>query len=279
MPSFQHLLITRFNLPYGRDERNLDDAWLAHRFDLFERFCAPSLQAQTQQNFRALLLLDDRTPERYRRRLERLQAACRLLPCYLSSGDRGVVQRAIEQVVSGDVSHVISTTLDNDDALARDFVARVQAEFRGQDFEFLNYPSGYRLRLPGCRLHSCQLESNPFLTLFEARQGARTIYAYLPHSTLARRHPIRDAGCEPMWLQVVHDKNLAATTVAGRPRVPLARLADRFSVYLPSNEPEGRLELAVDNVRRGVERAVLDRIGADGRARVRHLLRRVRSRS
>ena len=87
---FRHFVITRFNLPLfrgswgGKPDGNLDAAWLEGRFDLFERYCFPSLRAQSCQDFRWLVLLDARTPESFRERMESLRKRYdRLVPCYL----------------------------------------------------------------------------------------------------------------------------------------------------------------------------------------------------
>jgi len=53
--NYRHVMITRFNVMF-RDlahtraaGKGLDAAWLAERFDLFERYCLPSVLAQTCQ--------------------------------------------------------------------------------------------------------------------------------------------------------------------------------------------------------------------------------------
>lgn len=66
MKSFEHLIITRFNLNlYARDKHDAPtrtERWLAHRFEVFERYCLPSVAAQTNPNFRWLCLFDAATP-------------------------------------------------------------------------------------------------------------------------------------------------------------------------------------------------------------------------
>ena len=54
MKSFEHLIITRFNLNlYARDKHDAPtrtERWLAHRFEVFERYSLPSVAAQTNPN-------------------------------------------------------------------------------------------------------------------------------------------------------------------------------------------------------------------------------------
>ena len=75
--SFGHFILTRFNvplkfdLPPGRqpERPGLDPAWLARRFDLFERVCLASVARQTERDFQWLVFLDEATPAAYRDRL------------------------------------------------------------------------------------------------------------------------------------------------------------------------------------------------------------------
>ena len=67
MENFSHFLITRFNLNlYERDKHAAPTRtarWLEHRFEVFERYCLPSVAAQTATDFRWLCLFDAATPE------------------------------------------------------------------------------------------------------------------------------------------------------------------------------------------------------------------------
>ena len=77
MENFSHFLITRFNLNlYERDKHAAPTRtarWLEHRFEVFERYCLPSVAAQTATDFRWLCLFDAATPEPYRRRVSPLR--------------------------------------------------------------------------------------------------------------------------------------------------------------------------------------------------------------
>lgn len=70
MENYSHFIITRFNLNlYAQDKHDLPtrtDRWLEHRFEVFERYCLPSVAAQTSGNFTWLCLFDAATPEPYR---------------------------------------------------------------------------------------------------------------------------------------------------------------------------------------------------------------------
>lgn len=272
---FEHFIVTRFNLPLGSSRRGLDEDWLRHRLGLFERFCLPSVLAQTERSFRWMLLLDTRTPAPHRARIERLARDSPLRPLYFDTGDREAVVAALRAQLSADTTHLISTTLDNDDAISRDFVARIQARFSGQALQLLNFTTGYRLRLQGFALHACRLQSSPFMTAIERADRARTITGYLPHSTLADRMPIVDVEAPPCWLQVVHERNLSPTGFVGRLRVPASALPERFAVEVPPGVHDRWPMRMLENLRRRVERRALDSLPATRRRELLRLISRM----
>lgn len=59
-----YVIFTRFNLPskgYESVVRSTDD-WLQKRVELFERFCLPSVMAQTDQDFSWIVYFDPHSP-------------------------------------------------------------------------------------------------------------------------------------------------------------------------------------------------------------------------
>ena len=72
-PKFKHFIITLFNLKIWKEDKTHRATqtadWLAQRFDLFERFCLPSVAHQTNKNFTWLCLFDKDTPTDMRQRI------------------------------------------------------------------------------------------------------------------------------------------------------------------------------------------------------------------
>lgn len=103
-----HFILTRFNLRlWENDKKNAPVRtveWLKERFILFEAYCLPSILTQTSQNFKWICLFDIDTPVEYRSNF-RMQ---------------------IKQHANPDDEHLITTYLDNDDCLRKDFVERIQ---------------------------------------------------------------------------------------------------------------------------------------------------------
>lgn len=93
--TFEHYIITRFNLPVFKPKVDgaevpsaCDENYLNYRFGLFERYCLPSIKNQSCQNFKWLILMDARTPDKFKKRLETLHNEYdNLRPFYLNLDD------------------------------------------------------------------------------------------------------------------------------------------------------------------------------------------------
>ena len=190
-PIFQHFILTRFNLRIWGGTAP-DDSWLTHRLDLFERFCYPSVLGQSNQQFTWLLLFDQRTSTHFRERIARYALMENIELVFLDGFDVRAIIAAVTERVSAETTHIISTTLDNDDALGKQFVETIQAHFEQQQFTLINVLNGLRYALAKQRVYECVLASNPFISLIEQvnpEQSLLTIATCLPHSTIARRFP------------------------------------------------------------------------------------------
>ncbi|HFC12419.1 MAG TPA: hypothetical protein ENJ56_06205, partial [Anaerolineae bacterium] len=136
-PIFQHFILTRFNLRIWGNSAPAD-SWLAHRLDLFERFCLPSVLGQSVQQFTWLLLFDQNTPDSFRERVARYTEVANIELVFLDGFDVRAIIAAVTERVSAETTHIISTTLDNDDALGKQFVETIQAHFEQQQFTLIN---------------------------------------------------------------------------------------------------------------------------------------------
>ena len=83
MNKIQHFVLTRFNLQSGEnfvvDKNNKhtqSDDWLLHRFNLFEKYCLPSLGAQTNKKFQWFLFFDKETLHIFRQRINEAKSIC-----------------------------------------------------------------------------------------------------------------------------------------------------------------------------------------------------------
>jgi len=252
---FSHLIVTRFNLPLWNAGKTPDPDWLTHRFELFKRYCYPSITGQTEQNFKWITLLSGDTPAEFRTQIAQLK---RTTPVYLDKFYSKETIKTLVNEISPDSTHLITTTLDNDDALAADFVATIQAQFTGQKFSIINFTNGLRYKISTQKLYHCAIPSSPFVSLIEniAENKPHTILRCLPHSTIRNRYgPINEIDTPPMWLQIVHERNAAATGIRGRLRANGSHLG-RFNIEnMPLTKHSAPL---LENAWRSLERSLIN---------------------
>src|SRR5690606_38117903 len=109
-----------------------DPAWFDYRLTLFETIAAPSVAAQTSPEFTWLLVVDRRMPAAARQRLDRAVAGLPqavVLPVEFKTDFRPTVVRwCRERADQAGASNVLTTRLDDDDALRVDALERLQSE-------------------------------------------------------------------------------------------------------------------------------------------------------
>jgi len=221
-----------------------DEAWLDDRFRLFETFCLPSVRAQTARDFHWLVFFDAQTPERFRERALGLARGGCFEPCFVEEGGAPEWQ-AVRALLPPGCEWVLTTRLDNDDALHTGFVAAVQAAFQPRP-ELLNLPLGYVLDSRRRRLYTTRQPASPFLSRCEPAADPRTVLQAGAHDSLVAAPRQLEAG--PLWLQVVHGRNAANRVTPHMQRVPLASLAAGFQLEgFSTQASESPLALSLEN--------------------------------
>jgi hypothetical protein len=233
MTDFRHFLLTRFNVrhdPWRADRAGravLTEEWLDHRFDLFERFCLPSVAAQTCRDFRWLVFFDPDTPPHARERVERCRSAFPFEAVFTT--DSALIDEV--RARAGATGTLVTTRLDNDDSLHREALARVQARLPVRELSLVNFREGYYAgpsRLVRVR-HPC----NMFISMLEPAgpEPFRTVWCR-EHGRLGELGPVHQIDDIPGWMARIHDRNL--------------------SNALPERAPDGRsaLRRAASAVRR-----------------------------
>lgn len=212
-----HVILTRFNIPtLGREGTIRASAdWLKNRFELFETFCLPSVKAQTNGDFTWYVYFDAETPSPYKERAAAYADTMPQLRVRFGDLDDFSLARIQEDVVRsaapGD-DWVITTRLDNDDALARDFVERVRNAATPGVMQVLNVTQG--VIWSGGRVYRHEHLSNAFASLSESLADCSTIFI-APHMELSRVAPIKQVAGDPGWMQVIHGQNVS-NRVRGR---------------------------------------------------------------
>jgi Putative rhamnosyl transferase len=221
MSSFQHFILTRFNVPLQFDlppgeqpvHMGIDEKWLTRRFDLFERVCLASVARQTELNFRWLIFMDWATPVAFKERMAALTVRYGFLqPIYCSQFDAALVLEEIHRLESPD-SIRLTTRLDNDDAIHPRLIERVQARAREQ-LGSRDPARGFYISFPiGCSeqhadFYIQRYRFNPF-TSFVSSQESETHVLSSDHRYIADVAPVIFEYCRPLWCQVIHGENVA----------------------------------------------------------------------
>ncbi len=270
MDEFSHFILTRFNIRgmHGSSPPGLD--WLSHRFDLFERFCFPSVSGQTNLDFKWLVFFDVDTPPAFKEKVESYAQWDRFIPIYV--GDSLDKQRVIRENMSLGSKYVITTRLDNDDAVGIEFIETIQGAFSGQRFEFINLTNGYVLNLNKDRLYKYVHFSNQFTSLIESVEEFQTIYCE-DHGKLLSMGKVKQLETKPLWLQVIHDRNETNQVPLDSTRVPIGLLKDDFKLdYAYAADSERPLTLHLENVLRRMRLSASSRLPGPTRVALKRLL-------
>jgi hypothetical protein len=78
----------------------------------------------------------------------------------LANVSEGVLSHRKEET-----EYLITTKIDNDDALHKDFIKTIQENFNKQKFEFISFPYGYVFHID--KIYLLKYLENPFVTLVE----------------------------------------------------------------------------------------------------------------
>ena len=219
MNTFEHFVLTRFNVPLKLaipagskpgPHRGLDAGWLTRRFDLFERVCLPSLQRQTQGAFQWLVFLDWATPVPFKERMAALTVRYEFLrPVYCSAFDEEIALAEIRR--REEPGHArITTRLDNDDAFHPRMVELVQ-ELARTHAGAMDLARGFFISFPiGCAerkgdFYVRREPDNAFQSFVSAPECNQTVMG------AAKPLPTVSKNATPMWCQVIHDDNVTVS--------------------------------------------------------------------
>jgi hypothetical protein len=231
LPPSLHVVLTRFNmaLPAIRSQGDLvgDEAfgrYLRERIPLFRSICLPSLRAQVQRPDHWLIGFDGATRSEIEPLLESLKLEDWIVPVWQETKDgtpesaSEAFGRAIVFLLRPDDQWVVTSRVDNDDALgrtycraARAYAGAVVAARPDLDDFWLSFPFGVQFN--GVRPLLYTRNNNAFLTRCEARsrfdagKGGGCLQSNHAHvfQKGAVFLPITEG---PMWLQAVHSSNI-----------------------------------------------------------------------
>lgn len=209
---FQHFLITRFNIRVKFNKgRGTDQDWLNHRWPFFSKFCIPSIKSQTASgSFRWIVLFDMATPVEWKERIE-AQAKGIFEPVW--TPDRwnpAFVQKLVLDRLEPDTEYLITSRLDSDDIVSKDYIARIQALFNDQGRCFINFKHGIEKVVKGqtTEYRALQHPRSAFLSLIErvGKTPCATVYCG-DHGKVTRRKNVIHVRGHYGWIQILHGRN------------------------------------------------------------------------
>jgi Putative rhamnosyl transferase len=231
---FTHIVLTRFNVvtSFAPSTRGLEEGWLRDRVALFMRYCFPSMTNQRDAQFHWLVFCNADSPTWFKEHMESL--AKFLTPIYIEGlATDEVIARKVKEGGYVTTPYLITTRMDNDDALSRDHLATVQRAFKRQEWEFVLFPFGLQL-FRGHLYGICWLD-NPFFSLIEkvGKSGDVSTVLCCRHGDIYKTGPVLRVWRTPQWLEVIHGKNVS-NSLRGWPKL-FSRLHREF----PSLPTEG----------------------------------------
>nr|WP_275940812.1 glycosyltransferase [Nocardioides zeae] len=278
--------MTRFNLPTGGAEGlvRAREGWLLDRVQMFERYCLPSVRAQRGAAVTWIVYLDPESPDWLRARIGAWVQRSGLVPVFRSTVSAADLAADLAAHVDRRHATLLTTNLDNDDGLAVDAAARLQAAARACPAPRTALYLRHGIVLATPRVHLRSDRRNAFCSVHEPWEGAVTCWADW-HNRLQRQMPATVLGGDPGWVQVVHGRNVS-NRVRGRLVAPA-----RYAAVLPALAdlaPPGRGAVVADRlvahplrelrarVRSSVRDALLATTGTAGVERVSAVLARHR---
>ena len=247
---FNHYVITRFNLKlenhFQKDKNGnptQTEEWLKRRFELFDTYCFPSIQAQSCQQFKWLVLFDENTPYFYRKRIDSYHLTFPIFhPLFFKTGATFHLMQCLRNSIISksdkNKPYILTTRIDSDDAFHIDAIKEIQSFFMSYKKEcFLNYNFGIQYDINNRVAVKIRYENNHFSSRMEKNTGnLETVISY-DHTRIDkidRVHSIENK-TKPMWIEIIHESNISNTIRLSKPLFKINSIKE-FNLNLPLNK-------------------------------------------
>ena len=239
---FKHFIITRFNLKLiGLSGLDINgnptgtDIWLKNRFELFEKFCLPSVARQTNQNFTWMVLFDHIGIPNHIHKIEAYKTVCpQFQPFFFDKLTFSELLKKLTEAISlllNDYDeYVLTTRLDNDDAIHIEMIETLQSCFPKKNC-YINFPYGYLYDTRDEKTYLLRRNNTHFVTRIESTKGDfRTVMQgnHIHIDQLAPVYNVKTDKINPKWIEVVHNANVLN---AIRPDAKLVDILDPFEGF------------------------------------------------
>jgi hypothetical protein len=197
------------------------------RLAIFSQWCLPSVCGQKTPFDGWLLLVAEGLADSFRASLEEL------LPPFaeiLEIPEGEPFTLTLETFLGRLAREVITTRVDADDAISRDFTTTVRRRIRRN--RVLNLRHGYQYFLGTKGLLHRDIKSNPFISLWSTDH--RHVYSLGIHSKAGLTCPVDEIWTSrPMYLKIAHSGTTAHNQLGGVPVVFRRVSSLRFGLSTP----------------------------------------------
>lgn len=217
---FKHFIITRFNLrtTYWDKTKNnesvLTDEWQQHRLQVFRDFCFPSVKNQVNQNFIWLVYFDTHSPDFIMQDIERMKSEyTNFHPIFLEEMEiiKTQVITDMQTHFNSETKFVITSRLDSDDALHKNYVREIQKRFANQNLCVIDPEAGLCFQPePSFLISKFSTAFSPFVSLVESVTDFKTVLSKA-HNQWGTINSVVKIADQILWMQLIHGKNLLNT--------------------------------------------------------------------
>lgn len=189
----------------------------ARRLALLQGVTVPSMKAQTNRDWTWVVLLERNDPLEAQRRAAFDSVGVPVIYLYADPAIVSLYWAGWAEAIGTSDEPTLTTRLDDDDALAPDFIERIRsaaesAEIEGRVVWML--PEGFRVYRG--RYAPMRHEANSWATLQVPPGDSAVIYDF-PHKRIAGYAPIRLIDDKPAWLFVRHADTRSRNRAVARP--------------------------------------------------------------
>lgn len=192
---------------------------LEHRLLLLEHLILPCLRNQTDPDFQHIFVMGDQMPEPWRTRLTDLLATVpQIIPAFEPEGKNLILVCAdlIDQHQDPACDVVAQYRLDDDDALAVNFVERLRSAFpdlepfyRPEQRVCFDFSRGFVMDARTQNLNFIPVSARqwaPGMVIFQNAQTTRSIF-HFPHLRVWHFMPTLTVREDPMFIRGIHHDN------------------------------------------------------------------------
>lgn len=214
---YKHILITRLNAFYKQKmpTHGYDpDEWLIGRVRLFKEYCFPSVVNQSSADFEWILYIDSQTPVQVVEELKELFLPHRNFHLLQRKFDDFAIHphldNDIREIAEINFNYLITTRLDTDDMIHKDYIAKIQKSFERKEYLPINFNNGYIYNIYTGVTAKVNYPYNPFLSLISKIENnieLVTIFHRMHHEFQDDLNVKRINTKEPMWCMTISEYN------------------------------------------------------------------------